>query len=292
MRCPTCGSSSVLHDHFRGEIICTRCGLVLLERLLDPGPEWRRGKTEETGRADVGLGSDVTQHDLGLGTTFRVSAELSPGLRASIRRMGRLQSRSRVSSWRDRSLREVLVDLDRMCEMLGIPRGLKAEVSVMYRKLMSRGFTMGRDHITVLAALLFLVCRMRGLPRRCEEISGAAGAGFGKEKACTPRAVRRLVKLISREMNLKLRAIGPEEYLERFADQLGLGGSIVAAARGLLREMPEGARMGKSPVLLAAISIYLSAGACGEKLTLRRISSVTGVGVSTLSKNISLLRAA
>lgn len=42
MRCPSCGSSAVLYDTLRGEHICTRCGLVLMERSLEPEPEWRR----------------------------------------------------------------------------------------------------------------------------------------------------------------------------------------------------------------------------------------------------------
>ncbi|MEM2874639.1 MAG: transcription initiation factor IIB family protein [Candidatus Hadarchaeales archaeon] len=290
MRCPTCGSSSVLHDQVRGEIICTRCGLVILERLLDPGPEWRLKETERSGRADVGSGSDVTLHDLGLGTTFTVPLDVAPSIRASLRRMERLQKRSRATSWRDRSLRDALVDLDKICEMMGVPKGVKTEASVLYRKIMSRGLTVGRDHVLTLSAILFLVFRSRGIPRRCEEIADVVKRGFGTKQSWGSRSIRRLANFLSRELNIRPRMIGAEEHLDRFSSQLGLTPDVITRARNFLRGMPDRMRMGKSPVLLAAVSIYLATRASDERLTLRRIADVTGVGVSTISKNISSMR--
>jgi len=80
MRCPSCSSSAVLHDTLRGEHICTRCGLVLMERSLELKPEWRRRPGEKLERADVTAGIDVTQHDFGLGGKFSVSKDIPPKL--------------------------------------------------------------------------------------------------------------------------------------------------------------------------------------------------------------------
>lgn len=64
LRCPSCDSSAVVHDQLRGELICTRCGLVIVEKQLSPGPDWHMMPSERVGRADVGAGLDITQHDL------------------------------------------------------------------------------------------------------------------------------------------------------------------------------------------------------------------------------------
>ena len=40
IRCPNCGSKKFLSDYDRGEVVCTRCGLLVNEHLLDMGRPW------------------------------------------------------------------------------------------------------------------------------------------------------------------------------------------------------------------------------------------------------------
>ena len=40
IRCPNCGSRKFLSDYDRGEVVCTRCGLLVNEHLLDMGRPW------------------------------------------------------------------------------------------------------------------------------------------------------------------------------------------------------------------------------------------------------------
>ncbi|MCS7131779.1 MAG: transcription initiation factor IIB, partial [Hadesarchaea archaeon] len=106
MRCPSCGNPAVLFNGLSGELICTRCGLVILEKLPDLGPEWRPKPDENVARADVMAGVDVTRHDLGIGSEFDLSGELSPSWRARIRRLRMWQNRCRASNYGEKSLRE------------------------------------------------------------------------------------------------------------------------------------------------------------------------------------------
>ena len=39
--CPECGSTELIGDYERAEVVCSRCGLVIDENLVDMGPEWR-----------------------------------------------------------------------------------------------------------------------------------------------------------------------------------------------------------------------------------------------------------
>ena len=39
--CPECGSTELIGDYERAEVVCARCGLVIDENLVDMGPEWR-----------------------------------------------------------------------------------------------------------------------------------------------------------------------------------------------------------------------------------------------------------
>ena len=36
-----CGSTELIGDYERAEVVCAHCGLVIDENLVDMGPEWR-----------------------------------------------------------------------------------------------------------------------------------------------------------------------------------------------------------------------------------------------------------
>jgi len=47
-QCPECGGGQFVTDMETGEIVCSRCGLVLQDEILDQKPEWRAFTPEET----------------------------------------------------------------------------------------------------------------------------------------------------------------------------------------------------------------------------------------------------
>ena len=287
MHCPSCSSTAVLHDHERGEQICTRCGLVILERMFELEPEWRRRPGEGLERADLSAGIDVTQHDLGLGTKFGVPAEASPGWRARLRRMQVLQRRARVSDWEEKSLREALIELDKLCEDLALPKGVKAEISVHYRRMRAKKMTAGRGTYQVLGALASVACRLRGIPRTEVEISRALGTRFGLKERGLLQNLRKLTKLIARGLNLKLPRISADDFIDRFAPQLGLFRKTIEQAHEIHRSLPRSFTQAKPPLFLAAVALYIGAERAGEKVTLRKVADAMGVGVSSLSKNVA-----
>lgn len=47
-RCPVCSTKVVTE---RGEVVCTQCGLVVSEVVVDMGPEWRVFEMNKRARA-------------------------------------------------------------------------------------------------------------------------------------------------------------------------------------------------------------------------------------------------
>jgi len=290
MRCPSCSSSAILYDRLRGEHICTRCGLVIMERVLELEPEWRRRPGEKLERADVTAGIDVTQHDFGLGSKFGPSRDLSPSWRARLRRMRLWQSRSRASTYGEKSLREALVELDKLCEGLGLPKGVKAEISSLYRRARAAKLTVGRETHHVLIALTFITCRLRGLPRTEGEFSRSLEAYSGLRRGEALRTLRQLTRFFTRRLGLKLPQISTDDYINRFARQLGLSERAIVRAHELCKALPKKFKQTRPPLLLAAMTFYIAAEATGERVTLRKIADTMGVGVSSLSKNLAHIR--
>ncbi|MGC8817168.1 MAG: transcription initiation factor IIB [Candidatus Hadarchaeum sp.] len=290
MHCPLCSSTAVLYDDVRGERICTRCGFVILERLYAAGPEGRMEPGENRERADLSSGFDLSQHDYGLGSRFSVSRDLPPSERARLRRMQVLHQRARVMDWEDRSLREVLLDLDKLCEDLSLSKGIKVEISTYYRKARAKRLTSGRSAQQILAALILTTCRLRGIPRTDQEIANAVSVRFGQDRSAVLKGIRRYVKLFARELGLKLPRLSADSFIDRFTPQLELSQEAVVKAHEILKLMPRSFVQGKPPLFLAAVAIYCGANASGERVTLKRVARTLGVGVSSLSSSAAEIR--
>ena len=41
VKCDECGSRNLSKDESRGEVVCDDCGLVLEDKVIDQGAEWR-----------------------------------------------------------------------------------------------------------------------------------------------------------------------------------------------------------------------------------------------------------
>lgn len=273
---------AVFYDETRGEQICTRCGLVIFERLLRAEPEWRAKPGKEVGRADVTSGLDITQHDLGLGSRFGTSGDLPPSWRARMRRLQMWQRRSRAIGYGEKSLRDALLELDKLCEDLSLPKGIKAEVSALYRKAKVARLTTGRSTWNVLATLAFITCRLRRVPRTEFEVARALAARTGARETAVLRSIRRLTKLFRRRLRLHVLHALPEEYIDRFAFRLGLSKPTIARAHAICTILPKRLKQTKPATLLAATALYLAGKEAGEVITIRKLADAFSVGVSSI----------
>lgn len=291
MNCPSCESTSVILDEFRGENICTRCGLVLRKDRPTLTPEWHTEPGQgEGGRAEMTTGRDITRHDLGLGSEIGMIKDLSPRVRAKMRRLRKWHRRSKAITYQEKSLRQALIDLDKLCQDLALPKSVKAEVSSLYRKAKVAEVTPGRDTWSVLSALIFLVTRMRQIPRTEKEITRALKirAEMSEDEALND--LRNVRKAITRKLELKVPRPRPEEYLGRFTTRLKLPRRVTARAHETCSTLPEDFKMRKAAYLLAASLIYNAANELGFETSVREVARVLKVGVSSVSKTSQKIR--
>jgi len=73
-KCTTC-NSSLVDDTQNGEIICSGCGIVVVEQMEDYGPEARSGNMENgTNLARASGQTTYSQHDLGITTEISIES--------------------------------------------------------------------------------------------------------------------------------------------------------------------------------------------------------------------------
>ncbi|MHA1863252.1 MAG: transcription initiation factor IIB, partial [Candidatus Thorarchaeota archaeon] len=147
--CPACSCANVNIDHTRGEVTCSNCGVVLSDRTIDMGPEWRAFTADEqNARQRVGGPTDWSKFDQGLTTIIgrqNVDAsgrKLTSTRRAQITRLRKWQIRTKVHSSDKRNLAVAMTELHRISSQLSLPYSIRETSAVIYRKALRKRLTL------------------------------------------------------------------------------------------------------------------------------------------------------
>lgn len=281
-RCPECGSTSLTRDYERAEIVCNECGLVIDEKIIDTGPEWRAFDHEQRiKRSRVGAPMTYTIHDKGLSTVIdwrnkdSYGKDLSAGKRAQIYRLRKWQQRIRVSNATERNLAFALTELDRVASRLGLPRNVRETAAMVYRRAVEKGLIRGRSIEGVAAAALYAACRQCKVPRTLDEIADAA--------KLNRKEIGRTYRFVARELGINLKPTTPMDYVPRFGSELGLSGEVQSKAIEILKKaMDQELTSGRGPTGVAAAAIYIASVLLGERRTQREVAEVAGVTEVTI----------
>ncbi|KAB1194114.1 transcription initiation factor IIB [Haloferax sp. MBLA0076] len=279
--CPEC-SGQLVHDSEHGETVCRECGLVVEDTVVDRGPEWRAfDSAERDSKSRVGAPTTKMMHDKGLSTNIgwqnkdAYGKSLSPRQREQMQRLRTWNERFRTRDSKERNLKQALGEIDRMASALGLPENVRETASVIYRRALNDDLLPGRSIEGVATASLYAAARMAGTPRSLDELE--------KVSRVDKMELTRTYRYIVRELKLEIKPADPEQYVPRFASELGLSDEAERQARQLLRGAKEtGVHSGKSPVGLAAAAVYAAALLTNEKVTQSEVSTVADISEVTI----------
>ena len=281
LHCPECGGQ-LATDTEHGETVCADCGLVVEEDEIDRGPEWRAfDSAEKDQKSRVGAPTTNMMHDKGLSTNIgwqdkdAYGKSLSSRQREKMQRLRTWNERFRTRDSKERTLKQALGEIDRMASALGLPDNVRETASVIYRRALDEDLLPGRSIEGVSTSCVYAAARMAGVPRSLDEIADVSRV----EKAEIARTYRYVV----RELKLEVKPADPEQYVPRFASDLGLSDESEMRAKGLLKNAKEkGVHSGKSPVGLAAAAVYAAALLTNEKTTQAAVSEVADISEVTI----------
>ncbi|MFW9812354.1 MAG: transcription initiation factor IIB [Candidatus Thorarchaeota archaeon] len=287
--CTGCGNSLFTRDYSRGEYICTTCGLVFSGRTVDRGPEWRAFNAEERdARARVGSPATYTIADKGLSTMIdwrnkdASGRAIKSNTRAAIYRMRKWHIRSRLHGSQIRNLSVAMSEMDRVSSQLGIPRDVKETAALMYRKALTKKLVRGRSIEAVVAASIYLACRIHRIPRRLDEVA--------VETNLDRKQIGQAVRLIVTRVNIKVPLPSAKNLIPRLSSDLLLEGRTVKKATEIVKRAEERfITIGKDPGGIAGAAIYIAGILEEDRRTQReiaRISRVTEVTIRNRYKEL------
>ncbi len=280
--CPECGNTNLVSDNARGEIICNVCGLVLSQKIIDSGPEWRAFSSEEANKkARVGAPTTLTLHDKGLSTMIgwnnkdAFGKSISPKMKAEVYRLRKWHVRTRTNKSIDRNLAYAMNELDRFSSQLNLSRELKESAAHIYRKMAHKNLIRGRSIEAMLIASIYLSCRLNNIPKTLDD--------FVEFALVDKKKIARCYRLILNELKINIQVSSPINFIPRFCAELNLSGRTQNRAAELLK-LARKYRIttGKAPTGLAGAALYVAAIQEGERRTQKEISLAAGVTEATI----------
>lgn len=276
-KCSDCNSRNIHEDDVRGEIVCHDCGLIIEEAIVDAGAEWRVYSNSKTGDKGIRAGEKQTHmlHDRGLSTTIAWEDRDYAGKgitfnRSQMYRLRKWQKRSRISNASERNLSVALAEMGRLCSQMSLPKSLAESASELYRKANEMRLCRGRSIDAIVAASVYIACRIENIPRTLDEVSNASRTGR--------KEIGRTSRMMQRQLKLRLFVPQPMAYNSRFCSMLKLSAETEARSYEIQQQLIDnGFDVGRGPVSICASSIYIAAKLTHQPRTQREIAETAGI---------------
>jgi len=290
VKCPKCGSRDIVSDLDVGERVCTHCGLVIDEDVLEVSRDWKdANESGEAERRDVGFGELLYAYSGGSATSFDSDKDvhgrqLPLESRLRMDRLKRYDARSRLDdTWR-RNMSIAMAELDRLATALALPPGVKKQTAQIYRKALAQDLIRGRSIDDFVAASVYAACRQAEVPRPLKAVSEASGRRHDD--------ITRTYRLLVKELRLKPPIDGPMKFVPAISTKLNLRSETEKKAVDILRRAAERrALVGKEPRGLAAAALYIACLQVNDKRIQRQVAKAAGTTEVTLRKRVLGLEA-
>lgn len=276
----------LIEDHRAGDQICSECGLVVGDRVIDVGSEWRSFSNGDNGKEGDRSRVGAAENTL-LGTSD-LTTMIGPSTgRASFDAMGNnLYTNARrntsVAST-ERALINAFRILANMADRINLPKTILDRASLLFKKINDGGRMRGRSNEAIAAACLYIACRQEGVPRTFKEIVAVS--------TVNKRDIGRCFKIILKSHeDTKVGLVDSGDFMSRFCGLLGLTREIQRAATSIAKKASDlELTEGRSPVSVSAASIYMASQASSDKRSHAEIAAIAGVAETTLKQCYKLM---
>ena len=280
-KCPICSSKLFVTDETTGEILCSRCGIVVTDKMADPGAEWHSFSNNSVNKARAGPGASLKMHDMGLSTIIgqankdSTGKPLSANVKTTIKRLRTWDNRSHAHTSAERNLRQALSEMEKIKEKIALTDAVIEKAAYIYRKAMERKLVRGRSIQGLVAACIYASCRNAEMPRTLDDIANALNV--------RRKDLARCYRLIFQELDLKMPVIDPVKSIAKIASIAELSEKSKRKAILILNQAKKaGIVAGKDPRGMAAAALYIACNESGEHKSQKEISLASGITEVTI----------
>jgi len=188
-RHPNCASCSPITDFDSGEVVCSDCGLVMVERLESTDREWR-SFNGESDNSRVGQPTVLAFGNMRLFTNIGnenwdfSGKPLSFVTKGAMYRLRMFDSRSKTHTSSDRSFCRIFYEFEKLRHKLAITDATIEKAAYLFRKAKDKKLTRGRNVLLIGASCLYAACRESETPRTLHDIATSLNVKKTDVSAC------------------------------------------------------------------------------------------------------------
>ncbi|MEO2201116.1 MAG: TFIIB-type zinc ribbon-containing protein [Nitrosopumilus sp.] len=286
--CSEC-KSTLVDDMQNGEIICSGCGIVVADQIVDSGPETISSNLEDKMKLARATGQTTySQHDLGITTEISMGTKDFSGktinheVSNQMRNLRKWQQRVRISSPKERRLANVLAKMGETCNSLNLSKNVLETASMIYRDLDGHVDVKGKSVVSITAATIYIACKQCEVVRSLEEICrGICPAKDVKSK--TKLAAKYYRTMVMEVGQLSAPVVTMDKYISKIANMTQTEVRVERLALEIAEKTKDSnISDGKAPNGIAAAYLYVSSVLLGQNVLQRDVSSIAGVTEVTI----------
>jgi len=279
VQCPSHPDVHLIEDYRAGDLICPECGLVVGDRVVDVGSEWRTFSNEK---------SNVDPSRVGAAENPLLSSDLSTMIGRSnsdvafdASGVAKYQNRKHMSS-ADRALANAFREISNMSDRINLPKTIVDRANLLFKQVHDGRTLKGRSNDAIASACLYIACRQEAVPRTFKEICAVSKV--------SKKEIGRCFKLILKALETSVDLITTGDFMSRFCSNLGLPPAVQRGATHIARKAVElDIVPGRSPISVAAAAIYMASQASNDKKTQKEIGDIAGVADVTIKQSYKLM---
>ncbi|KAH8584614.1 transcription initiation factor IIB [Cryptosporidium sp. chipmunk genotype I] len=267
--CKRCGAgnSIVVYDSKSGSEICTRCGVVVEDRVINEEQEWRsfsNDGNDGNSKSRIGSVNDVWLDD---GT----DSQLLVGDKKLMKTM--LKHNTQASS--DRMIKEVFNQLRQIANSFSLHDNIIERCKEIVKEQSNLNILKsGKKNVL---AIVYLACREEGVSRTVKEL-------LSFDRTISERELVRSINKLKKDLPRRGPTLSSSaaELMPRFCHYLQLSHEIVGIAEYVCRTAEQYINKSHRPNSLAAGAIYFVCNLCNIQIEMKSVAVAAKSGETTV----------
>jgi transcription initiation factor TFIIB len=278
--CPSCKNDTTILDGLTGEIICTSCGTVVLDRqemtVNDVKAKDRSGMPSSLAFPDKGLSTVINYSNTDANGVYLNETQVTTSNK--IRYMDKILGNNKNHI---RNFRNAFAIMATVSDKLGLTDPVIERAAYYYRKAFDSRLIKGRAIKEMVVAGIYAACKEMSVPRTLQEAAYAANAD--------PVFSGRCYRIMSRKLRISHSIVDSTSYISKIATNAQISQQTYREAVDLLSIVKENPIChGKDPKAVATAVLYASCLKKGESnISQSKMAMAGDISIVTLRKRLA-----
>ncbi|CAF0837580.1 unnamed protein product [Didymodactylos carnosus] len=268
----------LVEDYRAGDMICPECGLVVGDRMIDVGSEWRTFSNDKEAKDMSRVGGAENPLLEGEGLETIISGGTGD---AALDEFGNQKYRNgrRQMSSSEKALRSGIEAIRVMAGRINLPHKIINRAGILFKHCYEQKCSRGRSQDAIVATCIYIACREEKMPRTIKEICAISHSSKKDIGRCFKQIIASLPNTSPPD------SIDLKNLMPRFCNHLQFVNETLIQRTAIF--IAEKAKeicdvQSRNPTSIAAASIFMAAVAGGERKTMKDVQEATGVVDTTI----------